>query len=368
LFYSKGGNIKTTQNQYKQDIEKLQETAFYKKLKDAQHNNTREELRSDDISFRNIKLAYHDEKNNSSDPWFGDKFNGIRWDGVCTFTNEDYINARHNRPNLIGELYRRLLVRLAIECMMKGCSIKPSDYESAKSLYAFHLHHINNGKPISSWDIMRDIDKMSEEVKKNCVVFCAGCHNFKEQDNVFSIPLNKLQNQLIYHEDDEHVTGRQLVMDFDLIVVILKLFVMGGFRYGSVTRCTPDILRSIFYDHFGILFDDTVDFDVDDMFNNLTDRDDCKLLINSAILGALKKRSKRCADPKCTKRFMNISSFHSTVIHWDHTVDKKYEGAHLNHKQIVVLLNEVGRYLRATCAFCHGEQPRSCKERRTWGT
>ena len=68
---------------------------------------------------------------------------------------------------------------------------------------------------------MRDIDKMSEEAKKNCVVFCAGCHNFKEQDDMYKIPLNKLQNQLMYDEGDEHVTGRELVMDFDLIVVSL---------------------------------------------------------------------------------------------------------------------------------------------------
>ena len=106
--------------------------------------------------------------------------------------------------------------------------------------------------------MLHSIDDMSKEAKKNCVVFCNGCHNFKEQDNVYSIPLNKLQNQLIYTEGNEHVAGRQLVVDFDLVVVVLKLFVMGGFRYGSTTQYTPNELRSIFFDHFRILFDDTV--------------------------------------------------------------------------------------------------------------
>lgn len=300
----------------------------------------------------------------NTNEWFQNKFNGLQWEGICSFTNEEYENAGTTRPQFISDIYRYLLVRLAKECMMKGCSTKPSDYERAKSLYGFHLHHINKGEAIATMRL--SIDDMSEEAKKNCVVFCAGCHNFKERDNVYSIPLNKLQNQLVYEEGGAHISGRQLVLDFDLVVVVLKLFVMGGFRHGSTTRCTPDILRSIFFNHFGILFDDTVDYDVDAMFNNLDERDDCKVLVNSAILGALKKRSKRC--PGCRKGFMNISSFHSTVIHWDHTVDKEYEGADLNHKSIVVLLNEVGRYLGATCAFCHGEQPRSCKEQRTWGT
>jgi len=362
LFYSKGDNIKTTQNQYKQDINQLQETAFYKKLKDAQNNNQAKDPRID-VTLCKIELAYHNEKN--ANRWFRNKFRRVEWEGVCPFTNEEYETAGMKRPRFIGDIYRRLLVRLAKECMMEGCSIKPSDYDRAKQLYGFHLHHyINSGPRISN--LTEDIDKMSEEAKKNCVVFCNGCHNFKEQDNVYSIPLNKLQNQLIYDEGDEHVTGRELVLDFDLVVVILKLFVVGGFRSGSATRCTPDILRSIFFDHFGILFDDTVDYNVDDMFNNLDDDDQCKRLVNSAILGALKKRSKKCAKPECKMGFMNISSFHSTVIHLDHTEGKEFKGAYLHRKQIVVLLNEVGRYLGATCAFCHGEQPRSCKERRTW--
>jgi len=140
--------------------------------------------------------------------------------------------------------------------------------------------------------------------------------------------------------------------------------VLGGFRCRSTTQCTPDILRTIFYDHFRILYDDTVDRDVDDMFNNLDDNDECKPLINSAILGALKKRSKKC--PGCKMDFPNISSFHSTVIHWDHTEDKVFEGVDLNVKPPVVMLNEVGRYLNATCAFCHGEQPKTPKKKRTW--
>jgi len=72
--------------------------------------------------------------------------------------------------------------------------IKPSDYELAKSLYGFHLHHLNQGPPVS--DLRKDIDNMSEEAKKNCVVFCAGCHNQKENEGIYSIPLNKFQNQL----------------------------------------------------------------------------------------------------------------------------------------------------------------------------
>jgi len=274
------------------------------------------------------------------------------------------VKAGDNRPELIGGIYRYLLVRLAKECMMIGCSIKPSDYDIAKQLFGFHLHHINEGEAING--MLKNIDDMSAEAKKNCVVFCAGCHNFKEHKIVYSIPLNKLQNQLNYDEGDEHASGRQLVIDFDLVVVVLKLFVMGGGRYGSTTRCTPDILRSIFYDHFGILYDDTIDYDVDAMFNNLGDRDYCSPLINSAILGALKKRSKQC--PGCKMGFMNISSFRSTVIHWDHTGGKEFEGAHLTWQNIIVLLNEVGRYLGALCAFCHGEQPRSCIEQRTWET
>jgi len=248
--------------------------------------------------------------------------------------------------------------------MMKGCSIKPSDYDRAKQLFAFHLHHLEKGQVIS--ELRNDINQMSKEAKKNCVVFCAGCHNQKEHDNVYSIPLNKLQNQLIYDEGNEHISGRELVLDFDLVVVVLKLFVMGGGRCGSTTRCTPNVLRSIFFDHFRILFDDTVDYDVDDMFNNLDDGDKCNQLVNSAILGALKKRSEKCANPECTKRFMNISSFHSTIIHWDHTGGKEYEAALINDKGVVVMLNEVGRYLGATCAFCHGEQPKSPEKPRTW--
>lgn len=331
-------------------------------MQDAQNNNKAKEQPR--VDLQKIMDAFYDEMNNNSDRWFRNKFNGLRWKGVCSFTNDKYVNAGKYRPKLIGDIYRRLLVRLAIECMMIGCSIKPSDYERAKQLFGLHLHHINKGKSIN--EMLDSIDDMSEEAKKNCVVFCAGCHNHKEHDNVYSIPLNKLQNQLIYDEGNEHVTGRQLVVDFDLIVVILKLFVVGGFRYGSTTRCTPDVLRSIFFDHFGILYDDTVDYDVDDMFTNLDDRTNCNPLINSAILGALKKLSKRCANPECKMDFPNISSFRSTIIHWDHTEDKEFEGAELSVKPIVVLLNEVGRYLRAMCAFCHGEQPRSCKEQRTW--
>jgi len=358
LFYSKGDDIKQQQNQFNEDIKRLQKTALYQLLLSAQDSNHANDPR---VALEDIKDAFDDEK--STTQWFRNKFRRVEWEGVCSFTNDEYVNAGNNRPELIGGMYRYLLVRLAKECMMIGCSIKPSDYDRAKQLYGFHLHHyINLGPRVSS--LTRDIGKMSEEAKKNCVVFCNGCHNQKEIENVYSIPLNKLQNQLIYDEGDEHVSGRQLVLDFDLVVVVLKLFVLGGFRMGSTTRCTPNILRSIFYDHFDILFDDTVDRDVDDMFNNLDGNDECKPLINSAILGALKKRSKRC--PGCMKRFMNISSFHSTVIHWDHTIDKEYDAAALGERQTVVMLNEIGRYLGATCAFCHGEQPKSPKKPRTW--
>ena len=354
---SKGDDIKTIQNQYKQDIKILQSTPFYKSLLDAQ---TGDDCTSNSPTPLSVLETVFTREMNTNE-WYQNKFNGLQWEGICSFTNDEYVNAGKHRPELIGGMYRYLLVRLAKECMMKGCSIKPSDYDIAKSLYAFHLHHINKGDSING--MLSSIGEMSEEAKKNCVVFCAGCHNFKEQDNVYSIPLNKLQNQLMYDEGDDHITGRELVLDFDLIVVVLKLFIVGGFR---TVASTPDVLRSIFFDHFGILYDDTVDHDVDDTLTNLDDKVDCKQYINSAILGALKKRSKRC--PGCKMGFMNISSFHSTIIHWDHTEDKEFKGAYLNRKQIVVMLNEIGRYLGATCAFCHGEQPMSCKGRRTWET
>ena len=201
LLNSKSNELKQQQNQFSEDIDILQSTPFYKLLKDAQNNNQGNDPR-DDITLEDIMHAFYDEMNNNSDRWFRNKFNGLQWEGgVCSFTNEEYVKARRHRPQLIGLLYRRLLVRLAKECMMKGCSIKPSDYDIAKQLFGFHLHHLNQGPPISSF--LNDIGLMSEEAKKNCVVFCAGCHNQKENEGMYSIPLNKLQNQLIYDEGDE---------------------------------------------------------------------------------------------------------------------------------------------------------------------
>ena len=310
-------------------------------LQDAQQRNACNTPR---VSLKTLKDAY----NNETDTWFKQMYDGLPWTAFACLSNNEYIQTKY-RSYHIGTIYRRFLVRLTGDCMMKGCSNKPSDHKQAAALFGFHLHHLNRGTPIKSFG--DDIEKMSEEAKKNCVVFCNLCHNHKEQENVHSIPLSKLQNQLIYPTSRKHVSGRQLVVDFDLVVVILKLFVMGGWQQGVVHQCTPNAVRSVFYDHFRILFDDTVDWDVDNV-KMLNNNDSRRGRMNGAISRALKKRSKCCA--KCGMDFANVSSFHSTGIHGHHEGDKEIKLAGAADVQIMMLLTEIGKNISVLCAFCHG--------------
>ena len=309
-------------------------------LKDAQQRNGGNIPR---VSLQQLKVAYNNEPN----PWFKQMYAGLPWTAFVCLSNDEYIQLKQDRKTRIGAIYRRFLVRLTGDCMMKGCHRKPSDHKQAAALFAFHLHHLNQGTPISS--LYGNIEEMSEDSKKNCVVFCNFCHNHKEQEDVHSIPLSKLQNQLIYPTSREHVCGRQVVIDFDLVVVILKLFVMGGWQKGDVHQCTPNAVRTVFYDHFGILFDDTVDWDVDNV--QMLNKNVRKRRMNGAIRRAL-MRCKCCA--KCKMDFANVSSFHSTGIHGHHEGGKEFELARAGKVPIIMLLTEIGRYTSDMCAFCHG--------------
>jgi hypothetical protein len=310
-------------------------------LKDAQQGNAGKKPR---ISLQQLKDAYKNEPN----PWFKQMYAGLLWTAFACLSNDEYSQSKRDRRQHIGTIYRRFLVRLTKDCMMEGCSREPSDHEQAAALFGYHLHHINKGTRIAS--LLCNIEDMSEEAKKNCVVFCNLCHNHKEQEDVHSIPLSKLQNQLIYPTSNTHVSGIQVVIDFDLVVVILKLFVMGGWRTGVVHQCTPNALRSVFYDHFRILFDDTVDWDVDNV--NMLNENDRRRRMNGAIRRALIKRCKCCA--KCKMDFANVSSFHSTGIHGHHEGGKEFRLAAAADVSIIMLLTEIGRYISDICAFCHG--------------
>ncbi len=128
--------------------------------------------------------------------------------------------------------------------------------------------------------------------------------------------------QFVYPTDGEHRSGKELVMDFDVVAFVTTLLAMNAWSQADTTDDGPPVpaedMELLIYDRFQLSYHDVVEAPADISLTCLKQHK--KYWTNDVVMGCMKKLSCKCANPDCEEDFMNVAPNSSNGNHWDHEV------------------------------------------------
>ena len=362
---SQSQEYQATLNKFNSTLGDFKVSDLYKAMKDAQtsiRNSTEVNEAQLDRRLRALKQAFGTFSGKHSDL-------GMEWEKLAGFSDEEFISNHKSRPEMIGGMFRRMLIHFYGGCAVPGCplGIKLSDFDHHSLYYGIHIDHTGK-KKYEFKNLLHDIDKYIQEVEKGIgVATCAGCHDQHVPED-YCILASKLRNTLRYPKASAHVRGRKLVLNFDVVVALAKCVCLGFFGNIGITkeRGTLQDMEVIFYQHFGRLFEDSTTRPKQNLeqLYPLQEAGRRRDRLNSgqtkqnhttlaAFVDILKRQSGRCAYRQCAfVDVQNISPFHATFLHWDHEEENNFPIS--ESSSIYAIMNEIGRYCALTCSCHHG--------------
>lgn len=290
---------------------------------------------------------------------------GYTWPMVSTLSDDEFaaLGSSDDRRAFLGSVWSKIIWRVRNNCYIPWCNREASHHPLAAARFGYHEDHDDAlmeiyGKKIANPSAMcKDIEEMTDEIFDKTYESCTHHHDQRTSAE-YHRPVSALQNEFIYptSPEDSHVSGRELVMTFEIVVFSLKLLAMGtyhSFHEGDETPITSQQLAVEVYNDTDLSSHDVKVWS-DERLDECTDVNERGNMMNDAVMGVLSKRSKKCANSDCNEDFANESPDGGSGNHWDHEGGKEREPAELRRCSIMNLLNEIGRYCALTCASCHG--------------